>query len=67
MARLDFPDYLEHIRSESRRFREVLSTCDPDARVPGCPEWNAADLLWHLAEDLGCKRRGSQFSPTSWG
>ncbi|HEU5455509.1 MAG TPA: maleylpyruvate isomerase family mycothiol-dependent enzyme [Nocardioides sp.] len=50
MARLDFPDYLEHIRSESRRFREVLSTCDPDARVPGCPEWNAADLLWHLAE-----------------
>ncbi|HEX5861390.1 MAG TPA: maleylpyruvate isomerase family mycothiol-dependent enzyme [Nocardioides sp.] len=50
MARLDFPDYLEHIRSESRRFREVLSTCDPEARVPGCPEWNAADLLWHLAE-----------------
>lgn len=50
MARLDFPDYLEHIRSESRRFRDVLSTCDPEARVPGCPEWNAADLLWHLAE-----------------
>jgi uncharacterized protein (TIGR03083 family) len=50
MARLDFPDYLEHIRSESRRFRDVLSTCDPGARVPGCPDWNAADLLWHLAE-----------------
>jgi len=50
MARLDFPDYLEHIRSESRRFRDVLSSCDPEARVPGCPEWNAADLLWHLAE-----------------
>ena len=50
MARLDFPDYLEHIRSESRRFRDVLATCDPAARVPGCPEWNAADLLWHLAE-----------------
>ena len=50
MARLDFPDYLEHIRSESRRFRDVLATCDPGARVPGCPEWNAADLLWHLAE-----------------
>jgi len=49
MARLDFPDYLEHIRSESRRFRDVLSACDPDARVPGCPDWNAADLLWHLA------------------
>lgn len=49
MARLDFPDYLEHIRSESRRFRDVLSACDPEARVPGCPDWNAADLLWHLA------------------
>jgi uncharacterized protein (TIGR03083 family) len=28
----------------------VLSTCAPDARVPGCPAWSAADLLWHLAE-----------------
>jgi uncharacterized protein (TIGR03083 family) len=26
----------------------VLSTCDPAARVPGCPAWDAADLLWHL-------------------
>jgi uncharacterized protein (TIGR03083 family) len=49
MARLDFPDYLRHLRDESQRFRDVLATCDPGARVPGCPEWNAADLLWHLA------------------
>ncbi|MCW2796616.1 maleylpyruvate isomerase N-terminal domain-containing protein [Nocardioides sp.] len=50
MAKLDFPDYLQHIRTESRRFRDVLSDCDPAARVPACPEWDAADLLWHLAE-----------------
>jgi uncharacterized protein (TIGR03083 family) len=44
------PDvYLDHIRHESRRFRNVLAGCDPAARVPSCPDWNAADLLWHLA------------------
>ncbi|MCF6379552.1 maleylpyruvate isomerase family mycothiol-dependent enzyme [Nocardioides KLBMP 9356] len=41
--------YLDHVRSESARFREVLTTCDPTARVPSCPDWDAADLLWHLA------------------
>lgn len=46
---LPYPVYLEHIRTESRRFREVLATCDPAARVPSCPGWSAADLLWHLA------------------
>lgn len=50
MARLDFPDYLRHLREESRRFRDVLADCDPATRVPGCPDWVAADLLWHLAE-----------------
>ena len=41
--------YLDHIRTESRRFRDVLAECDPAARVPGCPDWDAADLLFHLA------------------
>lgn len=50
MARLAHDDYLRHLRTDSARFREVLAGCDPDARVPGCPEWTAADLLWHLAE-----------------
>lgn len=50
MSRLPFPDYLRHLESESARFRAVLETTDPTARVPACPEWNAADLLWHLAE-----------------
>jgi uncharacterized protein (TIGR03083 family) len=46
---LPYPVYLDHIRTESQRFREVLATCDPDAQVPACPDWTAADLLWHLA------------------
>lgn len=44
------PDvYLDHLARESARFRDVLAACDPDARVPSCPDWSAADLLWHLA------------------
>ena len=50
MPRLEFDDYFRHIRDESARFRAVLTDCDPEARVPGCPDWTAADLLWHLAE-----------------
>ena len=50
MARLPFDGYLAHLREESDRFRAALTGCDPDARVPGCPEWTAADLLWHLSE-----------------
>lgn len=49
MTRLSPEAYLEHIRSESARFRKVLAECSPDARVPSCPDWRAADLLWHLA------------------
>ena len=49
MEPLPFPAYLAHIRTESARFREVLADCDPAARVPACPDWDADDLLWHLA------------------
>jgi uncharacterized protein (TIGR03083 family) len=50
MTRLAFAAYLDHIGSESARFRAALTGCDPTARVPACPDWDAADLLWHLAE-----------------
>jgi uncharacterized protein (TIGR03083 family) len=50
MTRLDYPTYLQHIREESRKFRDTLAECDPAAPVPTCPEWRADDLLWHLAE-----------------
>ncbi len=47
-TRLPFPSYLTHLETESARFREVLEACDPAARVPGCPDWDAVELLWHL-------------------
>jgi uncharacterized protein (TIGR03083 family) len=43
-------DYLEVVREESRRFAEAAATASPDDRVPSCPEWSTADLVWHLAE-----------------
>lgn len=49
MTLLSPETYLEHIRVESALFRRVLADCDPEARVPTCPDWSAADLLWHLA------------------
>jgi len=48
MTRLAFSDYLDHLRRESVRFREVLTDTDPATPVPSCPEWTAEDLLWHL-------------------
>src|SRR5688572_7680744 len=49
VTRLSPEKYLSHLRAESARFREVLGDCSPEARVPSCPDWTAADLLWHLA------------------
>src|SRR3954471_12703430 len=43
-------DRLSIIESESRRLAEVLAGADPDNRCPTCPDWTAADLLWHLTE-----------------
>ena len=50
MTALDPTDLLAHLQRESTRFRDVLATTPAVAKVPGCPEWSAADLLWHLTE-----------------
>lgn len=50
MTSPSYPDLLAAIRTESAAFRSTLADCDPEARVPACPDWNAGDLLWHLAE-----------------
>ena len=43
-------DYLGHLGSESARFLSVLRAADLSDRVPSCPDWDGADLLWHLGE-----------------
>lgn len=52
MTRLTPTAYLDHIRSESARFRAVLADTDPTTPVPTAPEWTAADLLWHVAGEV---------------
>jgi len=43
-------DFVAHLVRESGRFGEAIGGTPPDAPVPSCPDWNADDLLWHLAE-----------------
>jgi uncharacterized protein (TIGR03083 family) len=50
VTRLSFPTYLDHLIEESLRFRAALIDTDPGSPVPSCPDWSAADLLWHLTE-----------------
>lgn len=44
--------YLEAIERETRRFRECLAGSEPGTRVPGCPDWDVDDLLWHLGGEV---------------
>ncbi len=49
-------DFLAPIKSESELFlaaiRSIVDADVPlsDVSVPACPDWNAADLTWHLTE-----------------
>ena len=43
-------DYLAHLTRDSTRFVEVLAQTPAETRVPTCPDWDADDLLWHLAK-----------------
>jgi uncharacterized protein (TIGR03083 family) len=49
MSRLDTATYLDHLRRESARFREVLTRCGPGVLLPTCPGWDTSDLVAHLA------------------
>jgi uncharacterized protein (TIGR03083 family) len=48
-TRLPPERYLQHLESDSARFREVLEATPAGTPVPSCPDWDADDLLWHLA------------------
>lgn len=43
-------DHLHHVAAESARFVDVMRSVAADERVPTCPDWTAADLVWHLGE-----------------
>jgi uncharacterized protein (TIGR03083 family) len=43
-------DFVAEIRRESDRFYRLAADADPETRVLSCPEWDVADLVWHLGE-----------------
>lgn len=43
-------DRIAIIRDEAQRLADVLAEAAPDVRCPTCPDWSAADLLWHITE-----------------
>jgi uncharacterized protein (TIGR03083 family) len=43
-------DYVTHLAYDSARFVDAIRTAPSGTRVPTCPDWDADDLLWHLAE-----------------
>jgi uncharacterized protein (TIGR03083 family) len=43
-------DFLSHLARDSARFMEVMQQAPLETQVPTCPDWNADDLLWHLAQ-----------------
>jgi uncharacterized protein (TIGR03083 family) len=50
MTNTETIDRIAVIRGEAQRFADVLADTPPESRCPTCPDWNAADLLWHLTE-----------------
>jgi len=44
---LDLSTYIDHVRVQGERLASVAEQA-MDRAVPGCPEWNGADLVFHL-------------------
>ena len=50
MTTPSFADHLAFIEERSAALRTAAAAAPAEARVPGCPEWHAADLVGHLGE-----------------
>ncbi|MGZ4694109.1 MAG: maleylpyruvate isomerase family mycothiol-dependent enzyme [Acidimicrobiales bacterium] len=46
---MDAHQYIEQLRHDSRRLADAAEG-NLDSRVPGCPEWDVADLVWHVGK-----------------
>jgi uncharacterized protein (TIGR03083 family) len=47
---MDRDDFLAVLHDESTALLAAVRGADPQARVPGCPDWTVADLVWHVGE-----------------
>jgi uncharacterized protein (TIGR03083 family) len=65
---MDATTLTTHLFDEYARFTAALADAEPDAPVPPCPGWTAADLSWHVTEVYLHKARVIQTGewPTPW-
>jgi len=47
---MDRDQYLACYRRDSAALLEAIRAAGPDATVPYCPGWTAADLAWHMVD-----------------
>ena len=47
---MDRDDFLATLHDESTALLVAARQADPQAAVPGCPDWTTADLVWHIGE-----------------
>jgi uncharacterized protein (TIGR03083 family) len=50
MTEPGFAEHLSFIEERSAALRAAAAAAPPEVRVPGCPDWHTADLVWHLGE-----------------
>ena len=50
IAPMDRDQYLTCYRRDSAALLDAIRAAGPDATVPDCPGWTAADLAWHMAD-----------------
>jgi uncharacterized protein (TIGR03083 family) len=50
IAPMDRDQYLASYRRDSQALLDAIRAAGPDAVVPDCPGWTAADLAWHMAD-----------------
>jgi uncharacterized protein (TIGR03083 family) len=47
---MDRDRLLETLHDESTGLLAAARSADPQAPVPGCPDWTTAELVWHIGE-----------------
>lgn len=62
MTRLSHAELLDAVELHSAGFVAAVAAAAPDATVPSCPDWDVAELAWHLGwiwERFGLMAEGS--------
>ena len=47
---MDRDEFLATLHDSSTALLVAARRADPQAAVPGCPDWTTADLVWHIGE-----------------